>query len=191
VAAFTLHFRLHQREGEQAIRTISSPEWRQLVNAKEMITKRGTMAKTLAIAALTALALGMAPTATADGLRCSKATLRGTYAHTGTGVITAPPELAGPLANVGTETFDGRGGLTSSGFVSLNGNIVAVTETGTYTVNSDCTGTYTVQISPLGITTSAFFVIDDSANGLQVISTDPGVVITGIARRQIPVGDWR
>jgi len=56
-------------------------------------------------------------------------------------------------------------------------------------VNPDCTGTYTVRISPLGITGNAFFVIDDLANEIQIITTDSGVVITCIARRQFPVDD--
>ena len=42
------------------------------MNAKEMIMKRSTIAKTFTIAAVTALALGMAPTAKADDKGCSK-----------------------------------------------------------------------------------------------------------------------
>ena len=59
-----------------------------------------------------------------------------------------------------------------------------VTLAGTYTVNPDCTGTLTAHISPVGITTNLFFVIDDNRKELQVIQTDSGVVVTGIARRQ-------
>jgi hypothetical protein len=53
VAGFTAGFRLYQREGEQAVRMIS-PQWRQFMNAKEMIMKRSTIAKTFTIAAVTA-----------------------------------------------------------------------------------------------------------------------------------------
>ena len=161
------------------------------MNAKEKIMKRSTVAKTLTIAAVTVLALGLAPTAKADGKGCSNATLKGAYSQKGTGVITAPPSIAGPMANVGTLTFDGNGAVTGTLINSLNGTIVPATEKGTYQVNADCTGTYTVQISPLGITGNAFFVIDDGANEIQIITTDPGVVIICIARRQFPVGDWR
>jgi hypothetical protein len=161
------------------------------MNAKDRIMKRNTTAKAFAIAALTALALTVAPIAKADSKGCSNATLKGAFADKDTGFITAPPALAGPFAGVQTEIFDGNGVLTTAGMASLNGNIVAVTGTGTYTVNPDCTGTYTVQISPLGLTGHAFFVIDDSGNELQIIVTDPGTVITCIARRQYPSGDWR
>jgi|ERR1035437_790648 hypothetical protein len=165
------------------------PEWREFMNAKEMIMKRSTIAKTFAIAAVTALALGVAPTAKADNKGCSNATLKGTFAHRASGFTTAPPAMAGPLAGVGTDTFDGNGSITGSATLSINGNIVALTETGTYKVNPDCTGTYTVQ-SPGG-TTRAFFVITGSGDEVQAICTDPGVVLTHIFRRQFPAGDWR
>ena len=97
--------------------------------------------------------------------------------------------MAGPFAGVNTETFDGNSTVTGTGIGSLNGNIVPVTQEGTYTVNPDCTGTYTIQISPLGLTAHGFFVIDDGGNELQIVITDPGTVITCIARRQFPVGD--
>jgi len=59
-----------------------------------------------------------------------------------------------------------------------------VTETGTYKVNSDCTGTYEVLISPVGFTARCFFVIDIGGE-LQIICTDPSVVSSGTARRQL------
>jgi hypothetical protein len=178
-------------EGEQIGRNDLLPQWRQLMNAKERIMKRSTIAKTFTIAAVTVLALGLAPTAKADDKGCTNATLSGTFAQKGSGVITAPPSIAGPMANVGTLTFDGHGAVTGALVNSLNGTIVPATEKGTYQVNPDCTGTYTVQISPLGITGHAFFVIDDVANEIQIITTDPGVVVICVARRQFQVGDWR
>jgi hypothetical protein len=153
--------------------------------------QRNNIAKTFTLAAVTALALTMAPMAKAEPKGCSAATLKGTFSQKGTGVIIAPAALAGPMANVGTLTFDGNGNVTGAVVNSLNGNIVPATETGTYTVNPDCTGTYTVQISPLGITGNAFFVIDEGGNEIQIITTDPGVVITCVARRQFPAGEGR
>ena len=146
---------------------------------------------TFAIAVATALGLGILPAAQADDKGCSNASLKGAFAYTVTGFIVAPPPEAGPFASVGTQTFDGNGGTTAAATVSQNGNIVAVTLNGTYTVNPDCTGTFTVLISPVGITAHVFFVIDNNGTEFQAIQTDPGVVVTGIARRQFPVGDWR
>ena len=146
--------------------------------------KRTTITKAFSITLATAVALGMVPKAQAGDKECSNATLRGTFAFTSTGFITAPPALAGPFALVGAQTFDGNGAFTATATVSQNGNIIPVSIAGTYTVNPDCTGTLTAQISPVGINTHLFFVIDDNGREFQAIQTDPGVVVTGIARRQ-------
>jgi len=153
--------------------------------------KRSTIARTFTIAAVTALALGIVPTARADDKGCSSATLIGTFGFTSSGFRTAPSTLAGPIAQVGTQTFDGYGGTTATATFNQNGNTLRVTITGTYTVNPDCTGTFTLQVSPIGLTTRLSFVIDDTGNELLVICTDPGVVLTGTARRQFSRGDPR
>jgi len=147
--------------------------------------KHSTIAKTLTIAAVTALGLVITPTAKADDKGCSNASLKGTFAQMGTGTITAPPSMAGPLANVGVLTFDGNGGIIGSLVNSINGATVPATETGTYKVNADCTGSYTVQLS-LGFPANAFFVVTDGGNEIQIIITDPGAVITCVAKRLYP-----
>jgi hypothetical protein len=158
------------------------------MNVKNMFVTPGAPVKIFAMGALTVFALAAAPTAKAEYRGCSEATLRGTFADTDTGFLTTPPAMAGPFGGVSLETFDGNGGMTTTGFVSLNGNIVPGTSKGTYTVNHDCTGTYTVQNS-LGLTIHGFFVIADNGNGLRMIVTDPGTVITCIARRVFPERD--
>ena len=112
--------------------------------------KRSTVAKTFTMAAVIALALGMSATAKADDKGCSNATLRGTYAYTSTGSITTPPDLAGPIAEVGTQTFDGKGATTASATLSSNGTILQLAITGTYTVNPDCTATATINVYQSG-----------------------------------------
>ncbi|MBV8834027.1 MAG: hypothetical protein JO108_32915 [Acidobacteriaceae bacterium] len=64
--------------------------------------KRSTTAKTFTMAALTALALGIAPAAKARDKACSNATLHGAFAYLCTGSIASPPEVAGPFVEVGT-----------------------------------------------------------------------------------------
>lgn len=161
------------------------------MKTQEMIMKRSTVAKTFAIAAVTALALGIAPTARAENRGCSTAFLTGTFAYTLTETVIAPPAIAGPTAEVGTQTFDGRGATTGTATLSANGAIFQFTFAGTYTVNPDCTGTFTLQIASFGIIQHVFFVIDDSGTEFRAIETDAGFVGTRIGRRQFPTGDWR
>lgn len=152
--------------------------------------KRSTMPKAFTIAAIAAIALGIAPTANAHDKGCSNATLKGTFAEKDTGfVINPPPTPASLFAGVNLDTFDGKGTITATGFATLDGNGGPQTETGTYTVNPDCTGTYEVTISPGGFTAHASFVIDDGGKELQIIVTDAGNVITCIARKQFPASD--
>src|SRR5215467_13901982 len=99
--------------------------------------KRNTIARTFTIA-LTAVALGIVPTAKADDKGCSSATLTGTFGFISSGFRTAPSSLAGPIAQVGTQTFDGYGGTTATATFNQNGNTLKVTITGTYAVNADC-----------------------------------------------------
>ena len=100
--------------------------------------------------------------------------------------------MAGPTAIVNVLNFDGNGAVTSAvGSSSQNGSIGQLTETGTYTVNPDCTGTYQALLAPAGFTAHYLFVIDSDLNQIEIICTDSGVVFSGTARRQFPVDDWR
>ena len=148
--------------------------------------KRSTIAKTFTIAAVSALALAVAPTATARVNKgCSNATLQGTFAYTSTGFIVAAPlpPLVGPSAEVGTQHFDGSG-VTVTFNSSQNGNIGPGTATGTYTVNVDCTGTFT-QVTPM-FTSHYSFVIDNGGVEFQAICQDTGVVVTRLGRALYP-----
>ena len=142
--------------------------------------------KVFAVAAVVALAFEVAPAAKAGDKGCSVETLHGSYAQTGSGVITAPPDQAGPFANVGTLVFDGRGGVTGTLMISQNGMSTQVTETGTYTVNSDCTGTYTVQIDPFGFSSQEYLAIASGGDELEILVLDQGSVITCVAKKLFP-----
>ena len=151
---------------------------------------RITSARTFAIGAVAALALGLAPMAKAERKECSVATLEGSFVRRDTGFVTAPPAIAGPLAGVHLVTFDGNGSFTSTGFGSLNGNVSESTGTGTYTVNPDCTGDYT-SLSSTGRTGTAFFVIADNGNEIHILPTNTGSSITCIARKVSRGGNRR
>jgi len=137
-------------------------------------------------AVLTAVALMVAPAANAVDKGCSNATLHGSYAQIGSGVITAPADQAGPFANIGTLFFDGNGNVTGTLVINQNGTTAQATETGTYTVNSDCTGTYTVEINPFGFSSGASFAIASGGDELEIMVTDLGSVITCVAKKLFP-----
>lgn len=118
---------------------------------------------------------------------CSNITLRGSFAYTGTGTLLdsyVPPPFAGPFAEVGRQTFDGNGNTDATATVSSNGNIAKVTVQGTYTVNPDCTGTMTLNVSPFGSTVHADFVIGDNGAQLRSIGSDSGVVESRVYIKQ-------
>jgi hypothetical protein len=156
-----------------------------------------TKAKNIAIAAVAALALSIAPGAQAADKGCSNASLSGTFGYTATGALTAPPSLAGPFATVGAQTFDGNGNTTATAWTSQNGGIVQVTIKGTYTVNPDCSGTMTLQVNvlnpPIVIPpTPYFFVLENGGTEFQALSLGSGQVVTAVGKMQFPVpGDSR
>ena len=136
----------------------------------------------------TVFVLGLAPKARAwEDKECSNATLQGSFGYTSTGTLLdtyVPPPFAGPFAEVGRQTFDGKGNTTATATLSANGNIQQVTIQGTYSVNSDCTGSMTLNVSPLSATVHADFVIDRDGTELRAIGTDSGVIESRVYRKQ-------
>jgi hypothetical protein len=108
---------------------------------------------------------------------CSAATLNGTYVLTFSGFFTRGPVPAAinnftPVAGGGLVTFDGNGNVSASETVSIGGLITPVNVPGTYTVNSDCTGTFiTTPNAHLNL------VILRNGREIQAVNTVPGNVI--------------
>jgi hypothetical protein len=147
-----------------------------------------TPVATISVAVLTALALdrqaSVIPQAQAQALQagasealCPRgdATLRGTYMSKGGGSVVG----VGPVAFIGTVYFDGKGGITNPFTVSFAGTISRVVGKATYTVNSDCTATFTTTDN------TQHFDMRISPDGSKVdyIETDAGTVISGSGSR--------
>jgi hypothetical protein len=148
--------------------------------------KHRNTTKTFAMAAVAALALAIAPAAKAQVNKgCNTATLLGTFAYTVTGSFVAAPATPGLYAEVGSQTFDGSGGTEATGMSNTNGTVASSTRTGTYTVNSDCTGTFSIQIRP-GIASHYFFVIASDGSSYKAVCLDPVAVITRTGTRLYP-----
>ena len=101
-------------------------------------------------------------------------TLHGNYISRGMGTRVG----VGPITATGWATFDGKGNFVHPGTASINGVIDTSTEIGTYTVNSDCTGSVVA-------TDGAHynFVITPDGSRFDWIDTDPGRVFSGTAIR--------
>jgi hypothetical protein len=121
--------------------------------------------------AVTRLAIfGLAAIGGLHAQGCTNLTIAGRYAFTITGSILAPAPVAGPVAGVALTTFDGFGNLTQVDHVTHNGVLPVEAwrpATGTYSVNSDCTGTFTFTPAPTnpadnGPALTVFFVIAQS-----------------------------
>jgi len=84
----------------------------------------------------------------------------------------------GPAAVVGQAILDGKGNISGTGTFSLNGSIVTGSITGTYTENTDCTGT--AQITPSGFSTLNFyFVVVNAGKEILMIETDTNTIVSG------------
>ncbi len=119
---------------------------------------------------------------------CSLATLNGSYGltfhgFTTTSAIPAPINAFAPVAGGGIVTFDGEGNLSSSETVSLGGQILSGTFPGTYTVNSNCTGSLTINFGP-GSAGHLNFVIVRNGREILAVSTDPGNVAVDDLEKQ-------
>ena len=84
-----------------------------------------------------------------DDFGCSNATLKGEYAY-GVTAYTPPGLPDGPPQVVaGIKIFDGRGNMTPRDYVgdwlrTIGQTDFSTGETGTYTVNTDCTGSMVI-----------------------------------------------
>ena len=101
---------------------------------------------------------------------CSKPGVEGKWGFSTNGSIPA----IGPVAATGLFNQDISGNITGSQTRSLNGDIAEETFTGTATVNSDCTGSDTIQVFQNGVlvrTTTLNVVYDDNAREARAIFT--------------------
>ncbi len=84
----------------------------------------------------------------------------------------------GPVAYVEQVILDGKGDVSGNGTFSLDGKIYTVPITGTYTENTDCTGS--AQITPQGYSTLNFnFVVVNAGKEILLVETDTGTIVSG------------
>jgi hypothetical protein len=108
---------------------------------------------------------------------CSNASLHGTYGFSFHRVNLNPDGTrASEFAGVGVETLDGHGAITSGRLMSVfGGQPSALTFTGTYSVNADCTGTKTITIN--GQPSHYALILVDDARQIETAETDAGTLL--------------
>ena len=152
----------------------------------------GMLAAAVAFPALS----GAAWAAGGDDFGCSNATLKGLYAF---GVT----NYTATTVTIGIKVFDGRGNFTQRDY--RGGNLAGPDfappgqETGTYQVNSDCTGSMVINLNvpnvPSGTSSGVIdimFVISDGGRHIHEVvsqSTPPGG--TGPVPVQTSADDWK
>src|SRR5208282_752679 len=108
-----------------------------------------------------------------DDLGCSNATLKGDYAFAVLTIVAASPP--GPGVVVGLGTFDGRGGFTQIDYPGNGGTDLGLDEkfrtgqTGSYTVNRNCTGFMTINLGATAGATENAFVISNGGSAIRAV----------------------
>lgn len=161
---------------------------------------RGMLAAAIAVSALSSVVWAGG----ADDFGCSNATLKGLYSF-GVTNYTPPPSQNIPTKVVtGIKVFDGQGNLTQRDYQgdNLAGPDFAPPgqETGTYQVNSDCTGSMVINLNvpnvPSGTSSGVIdimFVISDGGRHIhEVVSQNTPPGSTGpLHPTQTSADDWK
>jgi hypothetical protein len=109
---------------------------------------------------------------------CTDAAVKGTFGFEGGGFNSSLV----PKAFAGQVKLDGAGNLTGTETASAGGTIASGPISGTYSVNSDCTGSVSVTFKTKKFTNN-FVIVNGDKSALE-ISTDSGDVTTTTVAKQ-------
>ncbi|HEV2799825.1 MAG TPA: hypothetical protein VGW12_04975 [Pyrinomonadaceae bacterium] len=114
------------------------------------------------------------------GGACSVRSLRGTYEIEFSGHFVG----VGPVATLGTITLDGNGNFNITDTASFGGTILTRVGSGTYNVESNCTGSATVTytVGQPGRQATFNLVVTDNGRDVRLIGTTPGSIVLGSAK---------
>src|SRR5437879_5607233 len=127
--------------------------------------------------------------AQSDSPVCDNRLIAGNYGFTIEGTKLVGPGPVGPQVGVAMTEFDGNGGLTQIDTITINGVVVAnfthPPASGTYTVNPDCTGTFTLIFTDGRPPVVTNFVVVDSGSEIDTVVISAGGNQGIIATRSI------
>jgi len=156
--------------------------------------------KHLVVMAVCAMAVGATSYAQAGG--CSNATLKGLYAFGVTAYTPQNQPNGPPQVVAGIKDFDGKGNFTQRDYIGDSFRTTGQTdfstgETGTYTVNSDCTGSGVLNLnvpgSPSGAGVIKFmFVISNGGRHIHEVVSELIPPFSPVAvPTQTSADDWK
>jgi hypothetical protein len=109
---------------------------------------------------------------------CNNKLIEGNYGFTIQGTKLAGMGPTGSQIGVAMTQFDGKGNFTQIDTVTINGEVVSdfthSPATGTYTVNSNCTGTFTIDFTDGRPPVTANFVVVDNGSEIDTVVTSAG-----------------
>ena len=149
----------------------------------------GPLAQWMLLSSSILVAMFSAPSVSNAQPQCSNATLEGGYGFFAQAIIlpapNAPPATGTPRSILGRINFDGRGNFTNTLTFNDNGTVTQHTDSGTYIVNADCTGTIFTNGSS-GPTIE--IVIVDGGKEFYQLRTNPPTTLFlfNAAKKQLP-----
>jgi hypothetical protein len=127
----------------------------------------------MTLLALFASAAAGTANAQSDAAPCNDKLIAGVYGFTIEGAKLGGNGPTGPQVGIAMTEFNGDGTLSQIDSVTVDGIQVAeFSETptqGSYTVNPDCTGTFTLNFTDGRPTVTAWFVIVDNGNEIDTV----------------------
>lgn len=116
---------------------------------------------------------------------CDASSLGANFGYTANGEVYDAQGNLYFLSAVGRAVGDGNGGLTGTETLSYDGSIVKRQFTGTYTMNTDCTGNVTLQYTDGAnkSTTHADLVAVSNAKKINMTATDADTVMAYVWER--------
>jgi hypothetical protein len=114
---------------------------------------------------------------------CDATTITGNYGYSLNGYVYDQQGYTYYLTAVGVASGDGAGNLSGSETMSFDGKIVKHKFTGTYTVNSDCTGSATFNYADNVVIHFDLVILND-AKEINLVQTDSGWIYSGTLKKQ-------
>ena len=116
---------------------------------------------------------------------CSVASLKGSYSLAISGFFYDADGFQGVYSAAGLAVADGAGGVTGTETVNLDGTPSRGRQfTGTYTVNTDCTGSISLSDKTANVITNMDLVIANGGKDVALVDYDVDLILNGTAKLQ-------